>query len=54
MKKQHIIFYFFAALLALCAVSCQEELIPITTVTLHAVIQDVNDASKVYINDHTP
>ena len=54
MKKQHIIFYFFAALLALCAVSCQEDLNPITTVTLHAVIQDFNNDSKVYINDHTP
>ncbi len=54
MKKQHIIISFIAALLALCAVSCQEDLIPITTVTLHAVIQDVNDDSKVYINDHTP
>ena len=54
MKKQHIIISFIAALLALCAVSCQEELNPITTVTLHAVIQDVNDDSKVYINDHTP
>ena len=54
MKKQHIIFYFFAALLALCAVSCQEDLNPITTVTLNAVIQEVNNDSKVYINDHTP
>ena len=54
MKKQHIIISFIAALLALCAVSCQEELNPITTVTLHAVIQDFNNDSKVYINDHTP
>ena len=54
MKKQHIIFYFFAALLALCAVSCQEDLNPITTVTLHAVIQEVKNDSKVYINDRTP
>ena len=54
MKKQHIIISFIAALLALCAVSCQEELIPITTVTLHAVTQDFNNDSKVYINDHTP
>lgn len=54
MKKQHIILSFIAALLALCAVSCQEELNPITTVTLHAVTQDFNNDSKVYINDHTP
>ena len=54
MKNQHIIISFIAALLALCAVSCQEELNPITTVTLHAVIQDFNNDSKVYINDHTP
>ena len=54
MKKQHIIISFIAALLALCAVSCQEELNPITTVTLHAVTQDFNNDSKVYINDHTP
>ena len=54
MKKQHIIISFIAALLALCAVSCQEELTPITTVTLHAVTQDFNNDSKVYINDHTP
>lgn len=54
MKKQHIIISFIAALLALCAVSCQEELNPITTITLHAVTQDFNNDSKVYINDHTP
>ena len=54
MKNQHIIISFIAALLALCAVSCQEELNPITTVTLHAVTQDFNNDSKVYINDHTP
>lgn len=54
MKKQHIIISFIAALLAICAVSCQEELTPITTVTLHAVTQDFNNDSKVYVNDHTP
>jgi hypothetical protein len=49
MKKQHIIF--FAALLALCAVSCQKDQ---DAVTLNAVIQKVSNDSKVYINDHTP
>ncbi len=51
MKKQHIIFSFFAALLALSAVSCQKDQ---EVVTLNAVIQKVNNDSKVYINDHTP
>ncbi len=51
MKKQHIIFTFFAALLALGAVSCQKDQ---DVVTLNAVIQKVNNDSKVYINDHTP
>ena len=51
MKKQHIIFSFFAALLALSAVSCQKDQ---DSVTLNAVIQKVNNDSKVYINDHTP
>ena len=51
MKKQHIIFSFFAALLALSAVSCQKDQ---DVVTLNAVIQKVNNDSKVYINDHTP
>ena len=51
MKKQHIIFSFFAALLALCAVSCQKDQ---DVVTLNAVIQKVSNDSKVYINDHTP
>ena len=51
MKKQHIIFSFFAAMLALCAVSCQKDQ---DVVTLNAVIQKVSNDSKVYINDHTP
>ena len=51
MKKQYIIFSFFAALLALCAVSCQKDQ---DVVTLNAVIQKVSNDSKVYINDHTP
>jgi len=51
MKKQYIIFSFFAALLALCAVSCQKDQ---DAVTLNAVIQKVSNDSKVYINDHTP
>lgn len=51
MKKQHIIFSFFAALLALSAVSCQKDK---DAVTLNAVIQKVSNESKVYINDHTP
>ena len=51
MKKQHIIFSFFAALLALCAVSCKKDQ---DVVTLNAVIQKVSNDSKVYINDHTP
>ncbi len=49
MKKQHIIF--FAALMALCSVSCQKDK---DAVTLNAVIQKVSNDSKVYINDHTP
>ena len=51
MNKQHIIFSFFAALLALSAVSCQKDQ---DVVTLNAVIQKVSNDSKVYINDHTP
>lgn len=51
MKKQYIIFTFFAVLMALCAVSCQKDR---DVVTLNAVIQKVNNDSKVYINDHTP
>ena len=51
MKKQYIIFSFFAALLALSAVSCQKDQ---DIVTLNAVIQKVSNDSKVYINDHTP
>lgn len=51
MKKQHIIFSFFAALLAFGAVSCQKDQ---DVVTLNAVIQKVDNNSKVYINDHTP
>lgn len=51
MKKQYIIFSFFAAMLALCAVSCQKDQ---DVVTLNAVIQKVSNDSKVYINDHTP
>ena len=51
MKKQHIIFSFFAALLALSAVSCKKDQ---DVVTLNAVIQKVSNDSKVYINDHTP
>ena len=51
MKKQYIIFSFFAALLALCAVSCQKDQ---DVVTLNAVVQKVSNDSKVYINDHTP
>ena len=51
MNKQHIIFSFFAALLALCAVSCQKDQ---DVVTLNVVIQKVSNDSKVYINDHTP
>ena len=49
--KQPIIFSFFAALLALSAVSCQKDQ---DVVTLQAVVQNVNNNSKVYINDHTP
>ena len=51
MKKQYIIFSFFAALSVLCAVSCQKGQ---DVVTLNAVIQKVSNDSKVYINDHTP
>jgi len=51
MKKQHIIFSFFAALLAVSAVSCKKDQ---DVVTLNAVIQKVSNDSKVYINDHTP
>ena len=51
MKKQYIIFSFFAALLALSAVSCKKDQ---DVVTLNAVIQRVSNDSKVYINDHTP
>ena len=51
MKKQYIIFSFFAALLAFIAVSCQKDK---DAVTLNAVIQKVSNDSKVYINDHTP
>ncbi len=51
MKKQYIIFSFFAALLAISAVSCQKDQ---DVVTLNAVIQKVSNDSKVYINDHTP
>ena len=51
MKKQYIIFSFFAALLAISAVSCQKDQ---DAVTLNAVIQKVNNNPKVYINDHTP
>lgn len=51
MKKQYIIFSFFAALLAISAVSCQKDQ---DAVTLNAVIQKVSNDSKVYINDHTP
>lgn len=51
MKKQYIIYSFFAALLALSAVSCQKDQ---DAVTLNAVIQKVSNDSKVYINDHTP
>lgn len=51
MKKQYIIFSFFAALLALIAVSCQKDK---DAVTLNAVIQKVSNDSKVNINDHTP
>lgn len=51
MKKQHIIFSFFEALLAISAVSCQKDK---DVVTLNAVIQKVSNDSKVYINDHTP
>ena len=51
MKKQYIIFSFFAALLAISAVSCQKDK---DAIILNAVIQKVNNDSKVYINDHTP
>ena len=51
MKKQYIIFSFFAALLAISTVSCQKDQ---DAVTLNAVIQKVSNDSKVYINDHTP
>ena len=51
MKKQQIIFAFFAALVALSAVSCQKDQ---DVVTLHAVISEVNNDSKVYINAPTP
>ena len=51
MKKQNIIFSFFAALLAISAVSCKKDQ---DVVTLNAVIQKVSNDSKVYINDHTP
>ena len=49
--KQPIIFFFFAALVALSVVSCQKDQ---DVVTLQAVVQNVNNNSKVYINDHTP
>ena len=49
--KQPIIFSFFAALLALSVVSCQKDQ---DVVTLHAVIPEVNNDSKVYINAPTP
>jgi surface protein len=51
MKKQYIIFSFFAALLAVSVVSCKKDQ---DVVTLNAVIQKVSNDSKVYINDHTP
>ena len=51
MKKQYIIFSFFAVLLAISAASCQKDQ---DVVTLNAVIQKVSNDSKVYINDHTP
>ena len=51
MKKQYIIFSFFAALLAVSAVSCKKDQ---DVVTLNAVIQKVSNDTKVYINDHTP
>ncbi len=51
MKKQYIISSFFAALLAISAISCQKDQ---DVVTLNAVIQKVSNDSKVYINDHTP
>ena len=49
--KQPVIFSFFAALLALSVVSCQKDQ---DVVTLHAVIPEVNNDSKVYINAPTP
>ncbi len=49
--KYPIIFSFFAALVALSVVSCQKDQ---DVVTLQAVVQNVNNNSKVYINDHTP
>ncbi len=49
--KQSIIFSFFAALLALSVVSCQKDQ---DVVTLHAVIPEVSNDSKVYINAPTP
>ena len=49
--KQPIIFSFFAALMALSVVSCQKDQ---DVVTLHAVIPEVNNDSKVYINAPTP
>ena len=52
MKKQHILFPFVLASIAMLAVSCQKEE---GTVTLGAEIQKaVNSSTKVYINDHTP
>ena len=52
MKKQHILFPFVLASIAMLAVSCQKEK---GTVTLGAEIQKaVNSSTKVYIDDHTP
>ena len=49
--KQPVIFSFFAALLALSVVSCQKDR---DVVTLHAVIPEVNNDLKVYVNAPTP
>ena len=49
--KQPIMFSFFAALMSLSVVSCQKDQ---DVVTLHAVIPEVNNDSKVYINAPTP
>ena len=54
--KQPIIFSIIATLLVFSAVSCKkdQDVKDQGIVTLQAVVQNFNNNSKVYINDHTP